>query len=283
MSELEIKEKKKISAKAVSIAISVFLGLAVTLCVFVVIQVMTRGYVSVFGYSLFRVVTGSMEPEIPVGALLICKKVDISALRLGDIVCFFSQEAGRLDQIITHRIVNITTGLDGALRLETKGDANVVSDVYYVTAQNLIGQVVYYTGNAGKGHAAANVVSFLTSGAGFITCLAMPCLMIAGLMLQESVKSMRADLEAAMKLLNDEPQQQNRIVVRAAKPASTDVFTPEELEEMKAQIRQELMKELGISEQKPQQTGGLTEEEIEEMSRRIRAELREELSQLAEQ
>lgn len=281
MSELESKKNKKISAKAVNIGMSVFLGLAVVLCVAVVIQVMTKGYVSVFGFSLFRVVTGSMEPEIPVDALLICRKVDIGTLELGDIVCFFSQEAGRFDQIITHRIVEISQGLDGALRLETKGDANLVSDIHYVTAENLIGQVVYYTGRAGKGHAAANIVSFLTSGVGFITCLAMPCMMIAGLMLQECVKNMRADLDAAMRLLNNEPEEPVASVSVPAEPKSNEPFSAAEIEKMKAQIRQELMKELGLVQNKPQTVQGLSVAELEEMSRCIRAELREELSQFA--
>lgn len=41
------------------------------LCVYVVVQVLTQGYVNFFGYSVFRVVTGSMEPTIAPGSLLI--------------------------------------------------------------------------------------------------------------------------------------------------------------------------------------------------------------------
>jgi len=264
-----------------NIVVSVLLGLAVTLCVLVVVQAMTKGYVSLFGFSLFRVVTGSMEPEIPVGALLVCREADINSLHMGDIVCFFSRDAGRLEQIITHRIVDITTGLDGAIRLETKGDANLVSDIHYVTAQNLIGRVVYYTGRAGKGHAAANMISFLTSGVGFITCLALPCMMIAGIMLQECVKNMKADLEAAMRLLNNEPEISQSNVAAPAPVQRKELFSAEEIEEMKTQIRQELMEELGIVLKKPQTEQGLSAAELNEMSRRIRAELREELSQFA--
>ena len=55
---------------------SLALVIAVVLCLTVVVQVTTNGYVQIGGYSLFRVITGSMEPEIPVNSLLICKKTE---------------------------------------------------------------------------------------------------------------------------------------------------------------------------------------------------------------
>ena len=47
------------------------LVLSLVLCASVLAQVLTRGYVTLGGYSLFRVVSGSMEPTISTGALLI--------------------------------------------------------------------------------------------------------------------------------------------------------------------------------------------------------------------
>ena len=98
MSEINLENTNKRSVKAMNILVSVTLVLAVVLCFLVVTQVLTKGYVSLFGHSLFRVVTGSMEPEIPVGAILLAKEVEITELRIGDIVCFFSLEPGRLDR-----------------------------------------------------------------------------------------------------------------------------------------------------------------------------------------
>ena len=71
--------------------IAVLLILAVLLCLYIAIQVMTTGHASVFGFSLFRVVTGSMEPTIPVGGLLLCQNVEIDTITVDDIVCFFSK------------------------------------------------------------------------------------------------------------------------------------------------------------------------------------------------
>lgn len=272
MSEINLKNPKKRSVKAVNIVVSAALVLAVILCFLVVTQVLTNGYVSVFGYSLFRVVTGSMEPEIPVGAILVAKEVDISELTIGDIICFFSLESGRFGQIITHRIVNSVTGEDGLLMLQTKGDANLVTDIQYVTAQNLIGEVIYYTG---RENMAAGILSFLTSGMGFMTCLALPALLIAGLIMQESVRNMKNELRLAMYQLEHGPEVDPDFPYQ--------YFTREEYEEMYESIRLELMEELGLLPKKPEPSEGLTQEEIEEMADRIRAELLEELSHSEEQ
>ena len=51
--------------RAVSLLVTLMLILAVLLCLYVVVQVMSNGYVNIGGYMMFRVVTGSMEPTIP--------------------------------------------------------------------------------------------------------------------------------------------------------------------------------------------------------------------------
>ena len=68
---------------------------------------MSQGYVQFFGNSLFRVVTGSMEPTISTGALMITREVDINTIALNDIVCFRTQEAAIWGKIVTHRVVEI--------------------------------------------------------------------------------------------------------------------------------------------------------------------------------
>lgn len=267
MSKIIQDNPQKRSAKIVNILVSVALVLAVILCFLVVTQVLTDGYVTVFGHSLFRVVTGSMEPEIPVGAILVAKEVEITELRIGDIICFFSLESGRFGQIITHRVVNILTTEDGMLLLQTKGDANLVTDIQYVTEQNLIGKAVFYTG---KGNAAAGVLSFLTSGMGFMTCLALPAMLIAGMIMQESVKNMKYELHLAMERLEHGSD--------VDPDCPYQFFTKEEYDQMYDSIRQELMEEMGLLPKEAPPSEGLTAEEIEEMTNRIRAELLEELS-----
>lgn len=246
-----------------SIIVSLVLVLAVILCLSVMVQVLNKGYFSVAGYSLFRVATGSMEPEIPVGAILVCRETSIDTLELGDIINYYSREPGRFDQIITHRIVRVMTDENGVRILETKGDANLVSDPYFVTEENLIGQVTYYSG---QDNVAASILSFMTSGVGFIVCLAMPCMLIAGLIMQSCVSKIKEDMRYAIEELE-----------RGKKVDPTfpyQYFTREEYEEMYERIRRELMEEMGMIPAPKQEPA---EETYEQMRARLRAELIEEL------
>ena len=145
--------------KGVSVAVSVLLVMAVLLCLYAAIQAITQGYVQMFGISMFRVVTGSMEPEIPVGALLLTKATDIEKIALRDVVCFRTQDAAIWGKVVTHRVVEILQ-MDGDVLLRTRGDANLISDGYLVDRYTLIGKVIWHTG---EGSVLAGIFSFITN------------------------------------------------------------------------------------------------------------------------
>ena len=145
MTDRKAGEKSKI-AFIVEIVSSIVLLLTLVICISVMAQVMSKGYVTILGYSLFRVETGSMEPTISTGALLVCKERKIVDVELEDIICYRSKSKQMLGQVITHRVIQILTSDDGNILLETRGDANTISDGYYVTEDNLIGEVVWYSG-----------------------------------------------------------------------------------------------------------------------------------------
>ena len=174
---------------------SVVLAFAVAVCLIVTVQTMTRGYVSFFGYSLFRVVTPSMEPTIPTGSILVCKKTPIEDIETGDIVCFKSLQPEMFGAIITHRVVSIETGEDGARLLESRGDANYSSDPYYVRADNLIGRVTQYSGGEGF---IAGAVSFLSGKTGFMVFVVIPVLLIAGIILWNLGRNVKKELSATI-------------------------------------------------------------------------------------
>ena len=111
MNEFEEKEspiKRKINA-----LITILLVFAVLLCLWITIQVIGQGYANVFGFSMFRVVTGSMEPTMPVGTLLICKETEMGEIGAGDIICFRAQESAIFGQIVTHRVTGIFNDANG--------------------------------------------------------------------------------------------------------------------------------------------------------------------------
>lgn len=85
---------------------------------------------SVFGYLPLAVVSGSMEPAVSVGDLMVVHQEE--AYRVGDVVAFW--DGGSLT---THRIVAQTPA--GFI---TKGDANNAQDSQPVVQEQIAGRMV---------------------------------------------------------------------------------------------------------------------------------------------
>ncbi|MBE6976328.1 MAG: signal peptidase I [Ruminococcaceae bacterium] len=183
--------------KVLTIVTTVALVLAVTLCVVVVSQVLSKGYVSLGGYSMFRVSTGSMEPALPIGTLLISKEVPIAEVQVDDIVNFRAKSSNMLGAVITHRVINIFESNSGEIYLETKGDANSSPDGSYVEQKNLIGIVVYHTSS---GNIISVLVSLLSSPVGFFACIVIPCLIFGLLTMRACIGSLRKEMDALTQL-----------------------------------------------------------------------------------
>lgn len=82
---------------------------------------------SVFGYSIFRVSSGSMEPELMVGDIILDKTVDNPEdLKVGDVITFKSSDYD--DLLVTHKVIKAPYEENGKLKLQTKGIANEVED-----------------------------------------------------------------------------------------------------------------------------------------------------------
>lgn len=221
------KKLKIVSQKIGSILSTLVLGIAIVLCLSVIKQVATNGYVKIGEISLFRVVTGSMEPELPIGSLLVCRETDIREICEEDIVCFRSMNPQILGEIVTHRVVRIGTSADGTVLLETKGDANLSADVEYVSQQNFIGKVEYY---AKDSNVMAAVINLLTDKVGFFILILFPTLLIAGFILRSCMLNIRRNMEQVL--------QENE------QAAQEELYTQEEYEAMLARIKNELLEEM---------------------------------------
>lgn len=92
----------------------------------------------VFGRSIVKVVSGSMEPSIHDGDYIIIKKTDSSLLKEGDIICFYSTDDEIYGKMNTHRIVRRLD--DGSF--VTKGDTSFSEDGKAVTADKIVGKYV---------------------------------------------------------------------------------------------------------------------------------------------
>ena len=106
------------------------------IAVFVIIFLVFYRPVSLWGDTLYEpVYTGSMEPAIPVGSIVVIKPANPNTLKIGDIICFKIESES--STTVTHRIINITD--EGFI---TKGDANEDPDQWIVKKENIIGKVI---------------------------------------------------------------------------------------------------------------------------------------------
>ncbi len=225
------KERKSLKVKMLSGFTTLLLLVAVVCGLFFTLQSLSTGYVSFGGMSVFRVITGSMEPRIPVGSLLLSKRTDIENIAVSDVVCFKSKEFGGKNIIITHRVTGIYETPDGQILLQTKGDANLIADTSEVTEENLIGRVVWHTGDGSK---MAKIMRFLTSDFGFLACIILPVILIAIWVFNSSIKSMRKAIKDVEKQLDE----------REAERTEAAAITAEEYDEIYQKVREEIRKEL---------------------------------------
>lgn len=132
------KAVKAVKAAAGILLISLTAAL-LALVVYIMVCNMRGKVANVFSTSVMKVLTGSMEPSIHEGDYIIIRRTDPSALKEGDIICFYSSDREIYGLPNTHRITKVLD--DGSF--VTKGDANQTEDKVTVSPENVIGK---YTG-----------------------------------------------------------------------------------------------------------------------------------------
>ncbi|MBE5781542.1 MAG: signal peptidase I [Clostridiales bacterium] len=97
--------------------------------------------VRLFGFQVYSVLSGSMEPNYPVGSLLYVKEVDPFELKVNDVITYAIDE----ETVVTHRIVGIVPDENDPeiIRFRTKGDANTTEDGMLVWNKNVQGTPVF--------------------------------------------------------------------------------------------------------------------------------------------
>ena len=95
-----------------------------------------------FGWNLETVLTGSMEPTLPVGSIIAVQPVEPSVVKAGDVITFAT---GGNPPLTTHRVVAVNPDST----FTTKGDANEEADIAPVDDGRLVGRVSFYIPLAG--------------------------------------------------------------------------------------------------------------------------------------
>ena len=99
----------------------------------------------VFGYQIYSVISGSMEPAIPVGSLVYVRPEAPETVEETEVIAFYASADSAA--VITHRVTEnrVTMG-----EFITKGDANRTEDMNPVPYTHFIGKVACRIPMAGK-------------------------------------------------------------------------------------------------------------------------------------
>ena len=135
-------------------------------------------------YKIKVVLSGSMEPAIHTGSVVVIKPTDL--YKVGDIITFGKDT--KKDIPTTHRIVE-TRAVEGETLFVTKGDANNGTDASEVKESAVAGKVLFSVPYAGY------LIDFARKPLGFILLITIPagCIVIdEGRKIWKEVKSIKS-------------------------------------------------------------------------------------------
>mgnify|MGYP003299960878 CR=1 FL=1 len=124
-------------------------------------------------FSIYTIVSGSMEPTIKVYDVIINTRVnDDKDIKVNDVITFTSTNANTAGMTITHRVIGIRELDDKSLCYVTRGDNNTNEDPSCVASKNVIGKVSAVVPSLGR------IQFFLASKAGWLLVVVIPALYI---------------------------------------------------------------------------------------------------------
>ena len=123
--EEDIKSKNIVVKKVIKIVLKILYQILVIICLIVaaviILQKVTASNKSIAGYRIFRVITGSMEPEYDIGQVVISKEVDPNSIKVGDDIVYLGTYGEYSGKIIMHSVVGIEKDANGNLNFHAKG------------------------------------------------------------------------------------------------------------------------------------------------------------------
>lgn len=148
-----------------------------------------------FGWRVDAVSSGSMEPQLKVGSLVVTRPVEPEAIVVGDMITFRPITVG--ENPITHRVTGI--GHSSSLHFQTKGDANYNPDPFTVPARDLIGKICFHVPYLGY------VTKFLNTLWGFMCAVVIPGLIVIAVYVTNIWQALTMDnKKRADKVVRDE-------------------------------------------------------------------------------
>ena len=182
--------KKKKWKKIVGGIFTALVVLVLVFCIVIVVQVKRSNKPFFFGYGTYFVLTGSMEPTIHVGDVIIVEKVDSieDLTAMEDIVTYHGKEGEFAGKTVTHRIVKI----DGDT-IVTKGDSTMsIKEDPAITFDDVIGRYVRTSSFL------TTVYSIFTSKYGFLFIVIIPLLILLAVQIINFRRACKMDKDGKM-------------------------------------------------------------------------------------
>lgn len=164
--------------------------------VIVVVSILLVAFVFIgprFGWETHPVLSGSMEPTLKVGGLIITKPENIQDIKENDMITF-NVSSG---VIVTHRVIAIEVR-DGKPWFQTKGDANQDPDNDFVSSEGEEMRKVFFHVPY-LGFAAVFLQRKLT----FFILIAIPALILIGIFSRDLWKGIREIREKRKPAVSD--------------------------------------------------------------------------------
>jgi signal peptidase I len=174
---------KKVGALKIVKRIAQGFGIAITL-----LAILLFGFMLIaprFGWETYKVMSGSMEPTLKVGGMIVTKPENVDNIKVGDIITF-QIEGG---QKVTHRVVGITE-INGQPSFQTKGDANKEPDSNRISATgDKLGKVVFHVPYLGF------AAQFMKTKWAFLVLVGIPALILIGMFSRDIWKGILEEKE----------------------------------------------------------------------------------------
>lgn len=138
-----------------------------------------------FGWRVDAVLSGSMEPEIKAGSLVVTRPEKPEMVAVGDIITF--RQMTKNGELASHRVIGVSR--NSPIYFETKGDANDKADPIKVSANSLVGEICLHLPMLGS------FVEFLKTPTGFLFGVVIPGLIVTLLYFINLLRALRESRE----------------------------------------------------------------------------------------
>lgn len=100
------------------------------------------------GGTPYSILTGSMRPALPPGAMVVVRPVQPGEIRVGDVITY--QLRSGEPEVVTHRVVTVGVNGEGERLFRTQGDANEIADAAWVRPAQVKGVQWYDVPHLGR-------------------------------------------------------------------------------------------------------------------------------------